>query len=203
MNKVLQIEVFESIVANGLALSLSTDLSEKGIREEANSPGKLIAVDVEGDGGGDCLTREAGGTRRFGSLTTPRTRSGSTGRSLVMGRGDSGGLAMDHAEDVVHTGRIIVEGHTSVLWVVVLVGVAECGMMGTCQPISSPYMFPTLVQQYSIIPTAPIIHHRPPLYQQRPYAPMSIQWLSLIPGDCFRSIKPSTLSSVQMQPISI
>jgi len=32
-----------------------------------------------------------------------------------------------------------------VWWLVVLVGVAECGMMGTCQPTSSPYMFPTLV----------------------------------------------------------
>jgi len=85
----------------------------------------------------------------------------------------------------------------------VLVVVAEWGMMGICRPMSSPYMFPTSVQQYSIIPTAPINHHRPPLYQQHPYAPMSIQRLSSIPGDCFRSIKPSTLSSVQAQPISI
>jgi len=156
--------------------------------------------DIEGDSGGDCLMREAGSTRGSGSLTTPRMRSRSAGRSLVMGRGDSGGLAMDHAEDVVHTGRRIVEGHTSVLWVVVLVGVAECGMMGTCQPISSPYMFPTLVQQYSIIPTAPIIHHRPPLYQQRPYAPMSIQQLSSIPSDCFRSINPQPLARSRRSP---
>jgi len=85
VNKVLQIEVFESIVVNGLALSPSTDLSKKGIREEAISPAKLIAVDVGGNGGGDCLTREARSTRWFGSLTTPRTRSGSTGRSLVVG----------------------------------------------------------------------------------------------------------------------
>jgi len=110
---------------------------------------------------------------------------------------------MEHAEDVVHTGRRVIERHASMLWVVVLVGVAEWGMMGTCRPMSSPYMFPTSAQQYSIIPTAPINHHRPPLYQQHPYAPMSIQRLSSIPGDCFRFIKPSTLSSVQAQPISI
>jgi len=28
--------------------------------------------------------------------------------------------------------------------------------MGTCRPMSSPYIFPTSAQQYSIIPTAPI-----------------------------------------------
>ena len=39
---------------------------------------------------------------------------------------------MDHAKDVVHTRVRVIEGHASVLWVVVLVGVAECGMMGTC-----------------------------------------------------------------------
>jgi len=110
---------------------------------------------------------------------------------------------MDHAENIIDIRGRVVEGHASMLWVVVLVGVAECGMMGTCQPMSSPYMFPTSAQQYSIIPTAPIIHHHPPLYQQRPYVPMSIQQLSSTPGDCFRSIKPSTLSSVQTQPISI
>ena len=58
MYKVLQIEVLESIVANGLALSLTTDLSKKRIREEAISPAKLVTVDVEGDGGSDCLMRE-------------------------------------------------------------------------------------------------------------------------------------------------
>jgi len=119
MNKVLQIEVLEPIVADGLALSSSTNLSEKRIREEAISPVKLVTIDVEGDGGGDCLTREAGGMRWFRSLTTPRTRSRSTGQSLVMGRGDGGGLPMDHTEDVVHTGRRVIEGHASLLWVVV------------------------------------------------------------------------------------
>jgi len=53
MDKVLQIEVLEPIVVNGLALSLSADLSEKRIKEEAISPTKLVAVDIEGDGGGD------------------------------------------------------------------------------------------------------------------------------------------------------
>jgi len=196
MNKVPQIEILEPIVANGLALSSSTDLSKKRIREEAISPAKLVAIDVEGDVGGNRLTREAGGTRRFGSLTTPRTRSGSVGRSLVIGRGDGGGLPMDHTEDVVHARRRVIEGHASLLWVVVLVGVTENGMMGTCRPMSSPYIFPASAQQYSIIPTVPIIHHHPPLYQQRPYAPIFIQQFSSIPGDCFRSIKPSTLSLV-------
>jgi len=99
-------------MANGLALSSSTDLSKKRIREEAISPAKLVTIDVEGDGGGDCLTRKAGGTRRFGSLMTPRTRSRSTGRSLVMGRGDGGRLPMNHAEDVVHTRGRVVKRHT-------------------------------------------------------------------------------------------
>ena len=125
------------------------------VREEAISPAELISIDIEGDGGGDRLTREAGSTRRFGSLTTPRTRGGSVGRSLVVRRGDGGRFPMNHAEDVVHTGRRVFKGHASVLWVVVLVGVAEWGMMGTCQPMSSPYMFPTSAQQYSIIPTFP------------------------------------------------
>jgi len=42
-----------------------------------------------------------------------------------MRRGGSGRLAMDHAKDVVHIRRRIVEGHASMLWEVVLVGVAE------------------------------------------------------------------------------
>jgi len=142
MNEVLKIEVLEPIMANGFALSLSADFGEERIREEAISPVELVTIDVEGDSGGNCLMREAGGTRRFWSLMTPRTRSGSTGRSLVVGKGDGGGLAMDHAEDVVHTRIRVVEGHASVLRVVVSVGVAECGMMGTYQPMSSPYMFP-------------------------------------------------------------
>ena len=57
--------------------------------------------------------RETGSMRRFGSLTTPRTRSGSAGRSLVMGRGDGGRLPMNHTEDVVHTGGRVIEGHAS------------------------------------------------------------------------------------------
>ena len=114
MNKVSQVKILEPVVANRLALSLSTDLSKKRIREEAISPAKLIAVDVEGDGRGDWLTREAGSTRWFGSLTTPRTRSGSAGRSLVVGRGDGGGLAMDHAKDVVHTRGRVIEGHSKI-----------------------------------------------------------------------------------------
>jgi len=52
MNKISQIEIFEPVMANGLALSSPTDLSKKRIREEAISPAKLVAVDIEGDGGG-------------------------------------------------------------------------------------------------------------------------------------------------------
>ena len=187
-------------MTNGLALSLFADFGKRRIREKVFSPAELVAIDIEGDGGGDWLTREARGARQFGSLMTPRTRSGSTGRSLVVGRRDGRGLAMDRAEDIVHTRRKRVKGHASMLWVVVLVGVAECEMMGTCQPMSSPYMFPTLAQQYSIIPTTPIIHHRPPLYQQCPYAPMSIQRPSSIPGDCFRSINPQPLVRSRRSP---
>jgi len=98
-------------MANSLALSPSADFCEERIREEAISPAEVVSVDVEGDSGGDWLMREAGSTRWFGSLTTPRMRSGSTGRSLVMGRGNGGGLSMEHAEDVVHMRRRIVEGH--------------------------------------------------------------------------------------------
>jgi len=114
MNKVSQVEVLEPVVANGLALSSSTDLSKKRIGEELISSTKLVAVDVEGDRRGGWLTREAGSTRWFGSLTTPRTRSRSTGRSLVMGRGDGGRLPMNHAEDVVHTGGRVIEGHARI-----------------------------------------------------------------------------------------
>jgi len=114
MDKVPQIEVLESIVMDGLALSSSTDLSKKRIREIMISPAKLVTVNVEGDGGGDWLTREAGSTRWFGSLKTPRTRSGSTGQSLVMRRRDGGGFPMNHAEDVVHTRRRVIKGHSRI-----------------------------------------------------------------------------------------
>jgi len=101
-------------MTDGLALSSSTDLSEKRIREVTIPPTKLVTVDVEGDGGGDWLTREAGSTRRFGNLTTPRTRSRSTGRSLVMGKRDGGRLPMNHAEDVVHTRGRVIKRHSGI-----------------------------------------------------------------------------------------
>ena len=108
-------------MANGLALSPSADFCKERVREEAISPAELVSVDVEGDGGSNRLARETGSTRRFGSLTTPGTRSGSAGRSLVVRRGDGGGFPMDHAEDVVHTGRRVIERHAD--WLVWLVGV--------------------------------------------------------------------------------
>ena len=102
MDEVPQIEVLEPIVADSLALSSSANLSKKRIREEVISPTELVAVDIEGNGRGDWLTRKAGSRRRFWSLMTPRTRSRSMGQSLVMRRRDGGGFPMNHAEDVVH-----------------------------------------------------------------------------------------------------
>jgi len=101
-------------MANGLALSPSADFCEERVREEAISPAELVSVDLEGDGGGDWLMRETGSARRSGSLTTLGTRSGSAGRSLAMRRGNGGGLPMEHAEDVVHMRRRIVEGHDKI-----------------------------------------------------------------------------------------
>ena len=88
-------------------------------------PAKLITVDIKGDGGGDELVRETGSTRQSGSLTTLGTRSGSADRSLAMGRGNGGGFPMDHAEDVVHTGRRVIERHAD--WLVWLVSVGGSG----------------------------------------------------------------------------
>jgi len=64
VDKVPQIEVLESVVADGLALSLSTNFSEKRIGEVTIPPAKLVTVDVEGDGGGNWLARKAGSARR-------------------------------------------------------------------------------------------------------------------------------------------
>jgi len=75
-------------MTNGLALSPFADFGKRGVREKVLPPAKLVAINVEGDGGGDWLMREVRGTRQFRSLTTPRTRSGSAGQSLVVGRGD-------------------------------------------------------------------------------------------------------------------
>jgi len=114
MDEVPQIEVLESIMVDSLALSSPTDLSEKRIGEVTIPPAELITVDIEGDGGGDCLMREARSMGRFGSLTTPRTRSGSVGRSLVVRRGDGGRFPMNHTEDVVHTRGRVIEGHSGI-----------------------------------------------------------------------------------------
>jgi len=101
-------------MANGLALSPSTDFCEDRVREEAISPAELVSIDVEGDGRGDWVTRETGSARRSGSLMTLGTRSGSVGRSLAMRRGNGGGLPMEHAKDVVHMRRRIVKGHNRI-----------------------------------------------------------------------------------------
>jgi len=53
MDEVPQIEVLESIMTDGLALSSSTNFSEKRLGEVTIPPVKLITVDVKGDGGGD------------------------------------------------------------------------------------------------------------------------------------------------------
>jgi len=112
-------------MADGLALGPSTNLSKKRVGKITIPPAELVSIDVEGDDGGNCLTREAGGTRRFGGLMTPRTRSGSAGRSLVVRRGDGGRFPMKHAEDVVHTGGRVIERHVD--WLVRLVGVGGSG----------------------------------------------------------------------------
>ena len=114
MDKVPQIEVLESVVADDLALSPSTNFSQKRIGEVTIPPAKLVTVDVEGDGGGDWLVRKAGSARRSGSLTTLGTRSRSAGRSLVVRRGDGGRLPMKHAKDIIHTRRRRVEGHVRI-----------------------------------------------------------------------------------------
>jgi len=90
VDEVPQIEVLEPIMADGLTLGPSTNLSKKRVGEITIPPTELVSVDIEGDDGGDWLAREAGGMRRFGGLMTPRTRSGSAGRSLVVRRRDGG-----------------------------------------------------------------------------------------------------------------
>jgi len=122
MDEVPQIEVLESIMVDGLALSPSTNFGEKRIGEVMIPPTKLVTVDVERDGGGDWLVRKAGSVRRSGGLTTLGTRSRSAGRSLVVRRGDGGRFPMEHAEDVVHTRRGVVERHASRIGVVGGVG---------------------------------------------------------------------------------
>ena len=84
------------------------------MREITIPPVKLVTVNVEGDGGGDRLTREAGSMRWFGSLKMPRMRSGSAGQSLVMRRRDGGGFPMNHAEDVVHTRQRVIKRHSRI-----------------------------------------------------------------------------------------
>jgi len=50
-------------MTNGLALSPFTDFSKRGVREKAVCPAKLVVIDIESNGGGDWLTREARGGR--------------------------------------------------------------------------------------------------------------------------------------------
>ena len=71
VDEVPQIEVLEPIMTDGLTLGPSTNLSEKRIREIVIPPAKLVTVGIEGDSGSNCLTREAGGTRRFGGPDDP------------------------------------------------------------------------------------------------------------------------------------
>jgi len=114
MDEVPQIEVLEPIMADSLTLGLSTDLSKKRIGEITIPPVELVSVDVERDSGDDWLAREARSMRRFGSLTTPGMRSRSMGRSFVVRRGDGGRFPMKHAEDIIHTGRRVIERHARI-----------------------------------------------------------------------------------------
>ena len=65
---------------------------------------------------------------------TPRTRSRSSGQSLVMRRGDGGRFPMNHAEDVVHTRRRVIERHVDWLVLVEVVDVA-----GVCADLLLSY----------------------------------------------------------------
>jgi len=140
-----QIPDVKILEALPLLLSAGLDVGQGGVRLEDVSPLVGILLMVEGKRlilVSQRTTREASGTRR---LDTPmRARGWSTrGDLLTMRRRDGGGFAIDHAKHVVEIGGIA-EGHAySMVWVVALVGVAEWGMMGTCRPMSSPYMFPT------------------------------------------------------------
>jgi len=53
VNEVPQIEVLESVVADGLALSPPTNLGEKRVGKITIPPAELVSVDVERDGGSD------------------------------------------------------------------------------------------------------------------------------------------------------
>jgi len=131
-------------------LSVGLDVGQGGVRLEDVSPLVGILLMVESKRlilVFQRTTREASGTRRLDTPTRARGRS-TRGDLLAMRRRDGGGFAIDHAEDIIEI-RSIAEGHAySMVWVVALVGVAEWGMMGTCRPMSSPYMFPTSAQQY-------------------------------------------------------
>ena len=72
---------------------------------------------------------------------------------------------MDHTEDIVHTRRRVIEGHASVLWVVVLVGVAEWWNDGDL-PTNEQSLY---VSHFG----ATILHHSHRAHKPSPPAPIS------------------------------
>ena len=74
--------------------------------------------------------------RRLGSLLPLRTGCWSTGQGMAIGRRNNAVFPTDGAETV----RRGVKGHDNIMQLMVLVGVAEWGMIGTCRPMSSPYI---------------------------------------------------------------
>ena len=99
-----------------LLLSTRLDVGQGGVKLEDISPlvGILLVVERE-----RLIlvfqrtTREAGRTRRLNAPMRARGRS-MRGDLLAMRRRDGGGLAVDGAEDVVHTGERIIEGHAGI-----------------------------------------------------------------------------------------
>ena len=171
MNKVLKIEVLEPIMVNSVALNPFADFGEKRVREEAR------------------------GARWFGSLTTLRTRSRSAGRSLAMRRGDGGRLAMDHAKDIVETGSIA-EGHAySMVWVVVLVGVAEWWNDGD-SPTSEQSLY---VPHFGTT----ILHHSHHTHNPSPPTPISTAPITTHPYINSTHMHPCPFNGSHQSPVIV
>jgi len=99
-----------------LLLSAGLNVSQGGVRLEDVSPLVGILLMVEGERlvlVFQRTTREAGRMKRLNAPTRARGRS-TRGDLLAMRRRDGGGLAIDGAEDVIHTGERIIEGHAGI-----------------------------------------------------------------------------------------
>ena len=108
-HQIPDVKIFEALP---LLLSMGLDVGQGGIRLEDVSPLVGILLMVERERlilVFQRTMREASGTRRLNAPT--RVRGWSTrGDLLAVRRRDGGGLAIDHAEDVIEIRRIV-EGH--------------------------------------------------------------------------------------------